>query len=841
MDVVAKRCEIESRGEKKTYYQAFDGHIYDCLEILKCYFEKNQQSMISFCNKWEISPTDFMRNLFITVYLHDIGKLTNQFQSRIQENKRSQKYPHPFFGLPIAFEIFKKRGSFICSVEGNPVIEPLAVLSHHTQLHDAIYLNAEIRRANPLRKEILAFLNNIQRTYQELGFERFFDFDSVEFRNLSALELLESERAPDTIINSLLLPFKSIRAEGLDEMIRIKSVFAYFLSIIKLCDFYSSAHFSDFCKNNVPDQEVLGSVMDAPEKYVLTLPDLTLDQILEGKSPYDFQSEIEKNSTPYSFLFAPCGRGKTEASLLWALKICKNSKKNKIIFAMPTQTTSNALLDRFTETMDKAGMNGKELVGLYHGKSSIKLEEKFKEQEEEPDELDEDEIEEIKSENFKGNVFFKPITVTTVDHLILSFVHGFPQADFACGNLQGAVIVFDEIHYYERQTLKQLVDLFAILRRMGIPHLLMSGTLPEFIKTRLAEDSVKDGMTYSYIEDEEGLSLTPFRIEFSDAPLIEKGNVNDEVIQEIDRNYSRDLNQFIILNTVRRAQQIYAAIRNEVDENSVYLVHSQFTYSDRAIKESELIRVMQEKKRPLIVVSTQVIEISLDISCDIMYTEGAPVDSLGQRAGRLNRQGRSWKRNDHEFVLKIHPPENHHPYDKGILEQSQANLKEGIHSYRSLKDACDSVYRCGYLEEFEREKFEGAFCLLECGGKDSLFKECFLFGRRPKDIAFSEEEGNLFVIRTEKYRKFDVVPEVYYKDEEKNLRIENQAKVPYWWIEVDLRTHGEEPQWFEPVERHFKNRKRVYWVCKLPYCKKDGFDSSVLEKENENVRIENIY
>lgn len=845
MNTVAKRFEVKS-GKGKIYYQTLEGHVYDCLKILKCYFERNQRLLESICEMWEIQPDDLMRNLFITVYLHDIGKLTTQFQERINENKRSSKYPHPFFGFPIALEIFKTRMSSLYSIEGYPLIEPLSILSHHTQLHDNLYKKAEIRRVTPLEKEIQNFLDNIQEAYYTLGFEKFFDLKWNMEGNLLTLELLKNERCLERI-SKYLSRFKLLSrmeetqsVETLHEMVKIKSIFTFFLSIMKLCDFYSSAHFSDFCESNEADQ-VLGSILEYPEKYVLALPGLSPHEILGGNEPYHYQSEIAEESTPYSFLFAPCGRGKTEAALLWALEICKKFNKNKVVFAMPTQTTSNALMDRFVTIVDSVGMKGAELVGLYHGKSRIKLEEKFKEQDEEEfDELDEDEMEEVKSENFKGNIFFKPITVTTVDHLILSFVHGFPQADFACGNLQGAVIVFDEVHYYERQTLKQLVDLFAILRKMGIPHLLMSGTLPEFIKTRLINDSVKDGITYSYVEDEKGLSFTPFKIESFSTFLIEKGIVNNDIIQEIKKNYAGNFNQFIIVNTVKRAQQIYAAIKNEVDGNCVYLVHSQFTYGDRAKKEKNLINAVKAGKRPLIVVSTQVIEISLDISCDIMYTEGAPVDSLGQRAGRLNRQGESWKKDNYEFLLKIYPPEGHLPYDKDILEESHANLKDGVHSYRSLKKACDSVYTLEYLEKFERESFEGTFCFLECGGTESLFKRCFLFGLKHKDIAFSEEEGNHFVIRSEKYRKFDVIPEMYYKNEEKNLCVKNQAKVPYWWIDVDLRAHGGELQWFEPVEKQFRNWKKVYWLCRLPYCKKDGFDSSVLEKENEKVKIENI-
>jgi len=847
MDVVAKRVEIKSEEKELIYYQTLKGHVYDSLRILRCYLERNEGAIKSFCRKWDIQPEIFMRNLFMTIYLHDIGKTTEQFQKAILENKGTQMYPHPFFGFPLVLEVFKTRVTSLYPVGEYPLIEPLAVLSHHTQLHKNIYQDANIRTVYLSKKRTLRFINGIEKAYMELKFERFFEFNWEKCENLFALDTINCNDAIDRILGfiypkkkmpSIMDALESIKS--VDEMIGIKSVFTFFLSLVKLCDFYSSAHFSDFCSEHLPEQKILESVMDVPQKYVLTLPQVPPSTILEGNSPYCFQSKIFEEANPYLFLFAPCGRGKTEAALLWALEICKKLNKNKIIFAMPTQTTSNALMDRFIKKIEKAGLSGRDMVGLYHGKAFLKLKEELrKEKGEETDKLDEDDIE-IKSDKFKGNIFFKPITVTTIDHLILSFVHGFRQADFACGNLQNAVIIFDEIHYYELQTLKHLTDLFIILQKMEIPHLLMSGTLPEFIKHHVAHSSCE---SYSLIKDAEGLSLTPFKVETFGYPLLLEGRGNTQVIQEIQDNYSKDLNQFIILNTVRRAQQFYNALSEKIEKDSIYLIHSQFTYSDRAAKEAELIELLREKKkRPLIVVSTQVIEISLDISCDIMYTELAPIDSLGQRAGRLHRQGKTWKANNHEFVMKVFVPESNLPYDEDILERTALNLQDGIHSYQSLKTVCDAVYGKEYLTKFENEgELEGAFCLLKFGGKKSLFKESFLFGPKYDTISFSEEEGNHFIIRTTAYRKFEVIPESYYSNKAENLTVENKANVPYWWICVDRGIHGDELQWFEFVEQQFKYKKKLHCVCKLPYDKDYGFDNSMLEKENQEVGIiENI-
>jgi CRISPR-associated endonuclease/helicase Cas3 len=103
----------------------------------------------------------------------------------------------------------------------------------------------------------------------------------------------------------------------------------------------------------------------------------------------------------------------------------------------------------------------------------------------EKDDLGKKDFEELSDDTFKGNIFFKPITVTTIDHVVYAFVHGFRQADFALGNLQNAIIIFDEVHYYEEKTLNHLFTLFKLLREFEIPHRLMSGTYARFHKKRM--------------------------------------------------------------------------------------------------------------------------------------------------------------------------------------------------------------------------------------------------------------------------------------------------------------------------------------------------------------------
>ena len=751
--LIAKR---ESKNGK-LYFQTLEGHCKDCLKIFGCYTERNQEVINQFCEKWSLKYEHFLKNLFITVYLHDIGKATEQFQRNIKAGKHSQRYPHSFFAVPIFLNLYLSGilKPLIKGINSIP-IELCSVLGHHTQLYKNIYEDV-YAKVEYCERDLPDYINSLGDSYKEFEFDNLFKLDGV---GLEYLRLLDTNKIKNRIKGKGgIIDVCS----NYEDKIKLKSIFSFFHSILQLCDDYSSANFHDFIRSYNGDEKLFGSVLENPETYVITFPSVKGNDILGGYKPYKFQEEIKEKAPKFCLLFAPCGRGKTEAALLWAFEVCKKYKRNKIIFAMPTQITSNAMWERFCElfgegkTKEEKIRSGMKYVGLYHGKSFLAHgERRGEERGANEDELTQEDLEEVKGENFKGNVFFKPITITTIDHLILSFVHGFNQADFTLGNLQNAVVIFDEVHYYEKSTLEHLMTLFGILKEMDIPNLLMSGTLPDFFVKKAKEINPE---YFGPIEDKEGLNFKPFRIEVRDSFLISKEGINGTFLDEVVENYKAGLlNQFIILNTVKRSQKVYEEIKKALAEDSINpnisLLHSEFIWEDRRNKEKLLTRKLKvEKKRPLIFVSTQVMELSLDISCDRMYTELAPADALGQRGGRLNRGAAE----PNGAVMKVFMPEEFfmeeenkkRPYDFELLENTIKNLEESEYSYSEIKEVCNRVYDGVELEERNLRE---------------IFYKCCIFGYSPQQIAFDEEQGRLLQIREETFKKIETIPMDVVKD-----------------------------------------------------------------------------
>ena len=811
-------CHEQLSWEKlKKFFQTFEGHILDSLKILHRYIETNLDVIDQFCERWQLDKESLLKSMFITVYLHDIGKLTAEFQNNIKNGRFSFKFPHAYNALSILSNID------LPSLLGVP-LEEAAIMGHHSQLSNNIFENfTTFGVPSFLQEDIAVFIKKSKIIHNDLSFDKWFRFEdlkilSQEDKNLTRLQ----HRGYRNHVMNAIAYF--------EDKEKIKSVFCFLLSILKTCDFYSSAEFSEFIIRYDGTNTEFNSILKAPEKYVLRpATESIYERVLNNNEPYSYQREdVGKlcGDVPFfGLLFAPCGRGKTEAALIWALKAAQKYRRNKIVFAMPTQITSNAMWERFCKlfgegkTEPEQVENGKLQVGLFHGKSLIILKDTMKNEAESDESLDYESAEDIteaKGENFKGNVFFKPINVTTIDHLVYSFIHGFPQADFAAGNLQNAIIVFDEVHYYEKQTLEHLMTLLELLQKMRIPALLMSGTLPEFFIKKVKEINEEFQCLYS---DDEGILFEPFKISIScSRPLVQQGQVNGQVVNEIVENYRKGLVQFVILNTIERSKSFYTALKNQLPEaeETIVLHNSQFTYRDRADKEKNLLKNLKEKKtRPFILVATQVIEISLDISCDIMYTELAPADALGQRGGRLNRKGQNWSSGGLEYEMKVfiteelfdeNPEEK--PYVPSLLEKTRDTIEhERPYSYLKLKHLCDSVY--ADYELTTPTNLRAVFC------------RCSLFGFAPYDINFGDEEkGREFQLRNDDEQKIDVIPWDCYKGDNKGLDVEYQVPIPLFRFRQYEKA--------QLITREFKGGKKWYWVARIPYSKETGFDFSAL-------------
>jgi CRISPR-associated endonuclease/helicase Cas3 len=116
---------------------------------------------------------------------------------------------------------------------------------------------------------------------------------------------------------------------------------------------------------------------------------------------------------------------------------------------------------------------------------------------------------------------------------------------------------------------------------------------------------------------------------------------HDEMLMAIAGNPKLPARTLIICNTVDRAVAVHALLAAEKPEAcDLLLLHSRFRPPERRENMERLKAAgLAAFPKGQIVVATQVIEAGVDVSSGILCSEVAPLASLVQRLGRLNRAG----------------------------------------------------------------------------------------------------------------------------------------------------------------------------------------------------------
>jgi len=271
------------------------------------------------------------------------------------------------------------------------------------------------------------------------------------------------------------------------------------------------------------------------------------------------------------------------------------------------------------------------------------------------------------------------------------FNHG--RWDVSLCNARDALVIFDEIHCYEFYTLGLIFKTVEMLKDY-VHFCFMSATFPRFLRKELKR--ILGDRNHKEISVSDSLDKTLFEKKTVE---IHKGKKNDYIDHAIDRiieRYDRGQKVLVICNTIGKSKEIYEKIKGHGSKN-VLLYNSEYIVRDRYYKEERL----ESASKPasgssFIAVTTQVVEVSLDLDFDVLFTEIAPIDAIVQRIGRVNRRG--VKGICDVFVFNYDKDEIEksgrwsYPYPQEVLDKSWSLLKEGVLAYKEYKDLVDQLY-----------------------------------------------------------------------------------------------------------------------------------------------------
>lgn len=425
-----------------------------------------------------------------------------------------------------------------------------------------------------------------------------------------------------------------------------------------------------------------GTVSEYPNNFLEESLNNMMQEWKKSNSESDW-NELQKfcieNRDENIIAVAQTGMGKTEAGLLWI-------GDNKGFFILPLRTAINAIYDRVRKNI----IHEKDLehrLSILHS-SSLEYYLNNLENKKVDENFDLLEYENV------GKQLSIPLNISTMDQLF-DFVFKYQGYELKLTTLSYSKIVIDEIQMYSPELLAYLIYGIEKIVELGGKVAILTATLPPFIK-----DLLEKNIEFKYNPDGFTNDLKRHNLK------VIKEEINPEDIYEkyIENKKAGKGNKILVVcNTIKQAQKIYEDLEKilpEEDIKNLNILHSRFIRKDRLEKEEcilEFGKTYDENKnidkKNGIWISTSIVEASLDIDFDYLFTELQDLNSLFQRLGRCNRKGKKDSSKHNCFIY---------------TEIKSSNLRDGKYGfidkemYDLSKSAILSIKEKGQISEKEK-------------------------------------------------------------------------------------------------------------------------------------------
>lgn len=402
----------------------------------------------------------------------------------------------------------------------------------------------------------------------------------------------------------------------------------------------------------------------------------------------DCQKFMKDNNDKNIIVIASTGIGKTEGALLWA-------GDSKTFYTLPIKVSINAIYERI-KTQD---YYDKEKITILHSDAVSEL---MKEDADFGDAWDKYD---------KSKKLSYPFTVCTIDQLFY-FVFKSLGTEIFPATLKYSKIIIDEIQSYTPEIMAFILYGLKVINDLGGQFCIMTATLPPIIKELMERENIKFETPKIFIKkDEKGNDIKRHFIKFIEFKDEEEKDFNYNEILEKTKNKKL----LIICNTVKRSQDVYIKLKEKNKQNTeINLLHSRFIFRDRKEKETKIqdFASTKEEKRNNdagIWISTQIVEASLDIDFDILYTDMCSADSLLQRMGRCYRN-RIYEKDEPNIFI----------YDTKVGVGNEKNSVYDLELYNRAVDFIKEYDNKIFTEEQKLEYIEKVYNTKELEKSDYL-------------------------------------------------------------------------------------------------------------------------
>jgi CRISPR-associated endonuclease/helicase Cas3 len=368
---------------------------------------------------------------------------------------------------------------------------------------------------------------------------------------------------------------------------------------------------------------------------------------LHGAAPRPFQRLVADTPCRVTFVQAGCGTGKTAAAYLWA---SQRAAGRKLFFCYPTTgTASQGFVDYVPPEQADAA--------LVHSRAAADLEDLLSNGAEDARDRIDWLLRYLSLASWRA-----PLTVCTVD-TVLGLIQNNRMGVFSFPAIANGAFVFDEIHLFDEALFGALLRFLDTFRQ--VPVLLMTASLPR--SRRIALEAVTDNLG-------ESLGIVEGPPEFEALPRyrLQQSSV-ESAWQQVVETVARGGRVLWVSNTVPRAIQFAQRAAERGLPTLPY--HSRYRYQDRLQRHADVVSAFAgEASVGRLAVTTQVCEVSLDLSADLLVSDLAPVPALIQRLGRLNRRSTPDAPTEPTPALILTPP-YHLPYEEQDLDVARDWLR----------------------------------------------------------------------------------------------------------------------------------------------------------------------
>jgi len=657
---------IRAKSKESGVNPSLINHIKETLRRAVKLLEFIERNKSSFAYKQfteDNKRKEFFKNLFKALFLHDLGKINYKFQKKVYSTKKENELWNEietFFepkndgggeidytkiDLPdhevvsLLYTLF-----FLDDSDWDKKIRTAILLHHYNSFYTQNTSNVRsIFSMYPDLEKYLKFLikkyNKIKKFLKSLIEEliKYFKNDEIkkvleEFKGkLDSQERKEKFEKLDKAIK---------RGYGISKILSLYKIpgelnrewydFFVFLGALRRCDYSASG-----------DVEIEISIDLSKECYDSL--STRIKRLLGKKENEKIWQEkvLEEKDFDNLILIAPTGSGKTEFSLLWAAK-----RGKKLIYTLPLRVALNDLFWRFkVKKENKEPYFNPDFIKILHSTSFIE----YLKGEKEGSDID------VGTKMTGAKILSSPLLLTTPDQIFLSSLkyYGF---DKLLNVYPLSAIVVDEIQAYNPEMAAIIIKTLEMIKELNGNVLIITATFPpyfrEFLKyeqidlkklveqNKISKDEIKNysikrhkiklikNNLFEYEKKE--LKITDFNA------TLEEGLSLKEILENKNKNI------LVIVNNVNKAIKLFENLEKEYKER-VYLngnpllLHSRIIENEKSKRISAIKDALKNKRKGMILVSTQIVEASVDIDFDILVTEISPIDSQIQRWGRIYR------------------------------------------------------------------------------------------------------------------------------------------------------------------------------------------------------------